>query len=340
LKIRVKSMALTGRQKAAMLLMSLDAATAAELVQGLDAEAVRELAVELAYLDAAGLRSSEKSAQVVQQFCRSLESEETFHLGSFLSEMLKNTVGGEQAGLIQTEIQGLLQKRDPFLPIRSADPHILALVLEGEHPQAAAVVLSELPARRSSEVMSLLGEGVRLSIIGRMTSCETVTAEARMRIAETICSRLDDMTSGGAGEGGAVRPEQALRKVAVILRNLGKEVREGLLGAIEEKDSDVAEKVGNLMIIWEDVAYVVDRSMQGALRGVDTKKLALALYKADEAIIEKIRSNISERAVATVDEEASLMSSPKSEDVEDAREEIVRVLREMNEKGELAFVEE
>ena len=254
--------------------------------------------------------------------------------------MLKNTVGGEQAGLIQTEIQGLLQKRDPFLPIRSADPHILALVLEGEHPQAAAVVLSELPARRSSEVMSLLGEGVRLSIIGRMTSCETVTAEARMRIAETICSRLDDMTSGGAGEGGAVRPEQALRKVAVILRNLGKEVREGLLGAIEEKDSDVAEKVGNLMIIWEDVAYVVDRSMQGALRGVDTKKLALALYKADEAIIEKIRSNISERAVATVDEEASLMSSPKSEDVEDAREEIVRVLREMNEKGELAFVEE
>ncbi len=333
-------MALTGRQKAAMLLMSLDAGTAAELVKGLDPEVVQELAVELAYLNAVGLRGSERSAEVVQQFCTSLQSEETFHFGNFLSEMLRSTVGGEQAGLIQTQIQGLLQKRDPFLPIRSADPQIMASVLAGEHPQAAAVVLSELPARKSSDVMGLLDDDVRLSIIGRMTGGEPVTAEARVRIAEMVCSRLDVAASGGAGEGGAARPEQALRKVAVILRNLGKEVREGLLGAIEEKDSDAAEDVRNLMIIWEDVPQVVDRSMQEALRGIDAKKLALALQKADEEIAEKIRSNISERAVATVDEESSLMSAPKGEDIEGAREEIVRVLREMNEKGELAFVEE
>ena len=333
-------MALTGRQKAAMLLMSLDAGTATELVKGLDPEVVQELAVELAYLNATGLRGSARSAEVVQQFCNSLRSEESFHFGNFLSEMLKNTVGGEQAGLIQAQIQGLLQKRDPFLPIRSADPQILASVLAGEHPQAAAVVLSELPAKKSSEVMGLLDEAVRLSIISRMTGGETVTAEARVRIAEMVCSSLDVATSGDAGDEGAARPEQSLRKVAVILRNIGKGIRDGLLGAIEEKDTDVAENVRNLMIIWEDIPQVVDRSMQDALRGIDAKKLAMALQKADEAIVKKIRSNISERAVATVDEEASLMSAPKSEDIEDAREEVVRILREMNEKGELAFIEE
>lgn len=333
-------MPLTGRQKAAMLLMSLDAGTAAELVKGLDPQVVQELAVELAYLNAAGLRSRERSAEVVQQFCKSLQNEETFHFGSFLSEVLKNTVGGEQAGLIQTQIQGLLQKRDPFLPIRSADPRVLASVLAGEHPQAAAVVLSELPARKSSEVMGLLGEEVRLRIIGRMTAGETVTAEAKVRIAEMVCSRLDVVTSGGASDGGAASPEQSLRKVAVILRNLGKEIREGLLGAIEEKNSDVAENVRNLMIIWEDIPQVVDRSMQEALRGIDAKRLAMALQKSDETIAEKIKSNISERAAATVEEEASLMSAPKREDISDAREEIVQVLREMNEKGELAFIEE
>ena len=333
-------MALTGRQKAAMLLMSLDAATAAELVKGLNPDVVRELAVELAYLDAAGLRSSERSAEVVQQFCKSLQGEETFHLDSFLSEMLKSTVGSEQAGQIQTQIQTLLQKRDPFLPIRSADPQIMASVLEGEHPQAAAVVLSELPAKKSSEVMGLLGEGVRLSTISRMTCSETVADEAKMRIAETVCKRLELMAAAGAGGGGAVGSGQSLRKVAVILRNLGKEVREGLLNAIEEKESDVAEMVANLMIIWEDVTQIVDRSIQEALRGVDAKKLALALHKADEDIANKIRSNISERAVATVDEEASLMSAPKKEEIEGAREEIVRALRELNEKGELAFLDE
>jgi flagellar motor switch protein FliG len=249
-------------------------------------------------------------------------------------------VGGEKAGQIQTEIQGMLQKRDPFLPIRSVDAQTMASVLETEHPQAAAVVLSELSPKKSSEVIGLLGDGVRVSTISRMTSGETVTAEAKVRIAEMVCRRLGDITAGGAGEMSAARPEESLRKVAVILRNLGKEVRDGLVSAITEKDADVAEMVGNLMIIWEDIPQVVDRSLQEALRGVDAKKLALALTKADEEIAEKIKSNISERAAATVDEEASLMSAPKKEDIEDARTDIVRVLREMNEKGELAFVEE
>jgi len=98
--------------------------------------------------------------------------------------------------------------------------------------------------------------------------------------------------------------------------------------------------VANLMIIWTDILHVTDRSLQGALRGIDAKKLALALRKTEEALAKKIRSNISERAVATVDEEISLMSDPKKEDVEEAREEIVKVLREMNKKGELTFIEE
>lgn len=335
-------MALTGKQKAAMLLMSLDAATAVELVRGLDAEVVQELVVELAYLDAAGFRSSKQSAEIARQFCNSLDAKkEGFHLNRFLNEVLKSTVGNEKAEHIQTQIQDLLHKRDPFISIRSVDPQTIASILESEHPQAAAVVLSELPAKKSSEVLGLLGEGIRLSAISRMTSSETVTTEARARIAETVCKRLEVMTAAGAGGGAlAARPEQSLRKVAVILRNLGKELRDGLLGAIQGKDDNAGKMVANLMIVWADIPQVADRSLQEALRGVDAQKLALALHKADETIAEKIRANISERAAAMVDEEASLMSAPKKEDVENAREEIVKALRDMNEKGELAFVEE
>ena len=333
-------MTLTGRQKAAMLLMSLDTATAAQMVKGFDAETVQELAVELAYLDAAGLQSSEARAEIIRQFCDSLENEETFHLGSFLSEMLNSTVGGERAGQIKTEIQDMLQKRDPFLPIRSVDAQTMASVLENEHPQAAAVVLSELSPKRSSEVIGLLGEGARINAINRMTSGESVTGEAKARIAEMVSRRLGDVVAGSACEMSAARPEKSLRRVAMILRNLGKEVRDGLLSAIAEQDEDAAKMVGKLMIGWDDIPKVTDRSLQDALRGIDANKLALALSRADEKMAQKIRSNISERAVAAVDEEASLMSSPRSKDVENAREEIVAALRDMDEKGELDFIEE
>ena len=335
-----KAMALAGKQKAAMLLMSLDAATAAELTKGLDSEAVQELAVELAYLDAAGLRTREQSAEIMQQFCSSLLAGEEFQLNKFLNDMLVNAVGREKSEQIQTQIRDLLNKRDPFISIRSVQPQSIASVLASEHPQAAAVVLSELSVKKSSTVLGLLSEDIRRNAINRMTSQDAVTAEARMRIAETICKRLEAMSSDKSDEFQAVQPEQSLRKVAVILRNLSQEIRDGLLEALTEKDAEAGEKVANLMIIWTDILHVTDRSLQGALRGIDAKRLALALRKTEEALAKKIRSNISERAVATVDEEISLMSDPKKEDVEEAREEIVKVLREMNKKGELTFIEE
>jgi flagellar motor switch protein FliG len=225
------------------------------------------------------------------------------------------------------------------MPIRSVDPKVLAKSLENEHPQAIGVVLAELDAKKSSEVLSLLGEGVRLSVISRMTSKETVGVEARLRIAKMVNDRLKAITGAAAAGTAAPAADQSLRKVAVILRNLVKEVRDGLLGAIREKDSSAADKVAELMIIWEDILFVTDKSLQQALRGVDAKKLALALTNADAAIKQKIRSNISERASAMVDEETSLMSSPKKEDIAAAREELVKTLREMNIKGELMFVE-
>lgn len=332
-------MALTGKQKAAMLLMSLDAATAAELLKDVDAEVVQELAVELAYLDASGMRDSRQNAEIARQFCNSLQVAEGFHLKAFLDTMLKTTVGNEKARQIQTQIGNLLQKRDPFMSIRSADLETLASVLENEHPQATAVVLSELPARKSSEVLSLLDEGVRLSVVSRMVNSDAVTAEAKTRIAEAICKRLGTFTAG-PGNGGQSRGEQPLRKVAIILRNLGKELRDGLLSAVQEKDSQAGEKVTDLMILWEDIPQVADKSLQEALRRIDPQKLAVALVRANEAIIEKIKSNISERALSAVDEETSLMSTPGRNDIEQARGEIIGALRQMNEIGELDFIEE
>lgn len=332
-------MALTGKQKAAMLLLSMDASTASELLKGVGADVVQEVAFELAYLDRSGYRNSKASVELAKNFCDSLRAGQTFHFESFLDQMLRSTVGNERASRIRGEIKDMLEKRDPFLPIRSVDAARLASVLESEHPQAVGVVLSQLEPKKSSEVLGLLGEGVRLSAINRMAGRETIGPEAKARIAQMVSKRLKAAAEAHEAAA-AAKPEQSLRKVAVILRNLGQELRDGLLSAIKKKDGEAGEKVAELMVVWEDIVAVSDRSLQQALRGLDAGKLALALFKADAELKEKIKSNISERAAAMMEEEASLMSSPKKEDVASAREEIVNTLREMNQKGELTFVEE
>ncbi len=366
-RLRDTKTVLTGKQKAAMLLMSLDSATAAELLKGVDAKMVQELAVELAHLDAAGFSRNRQSLKLARQFCNSLQTNRGFHLNGFLKEVLKSTVGDKKTEQIQTGIQELLYKDDPFISIRSRPPQTIASVLENEHPQTAAVVLSELPKEKNSEVLSFLDWGIRVSVVNRMSGCGAMSAEAKTRIAEVVCRRLEAIAAsvlscesnpqdtlrwnGCAGglsptlvaakaKAAAGQSEPSLRKLAVILRNLGKEIRDGLLGFIQRKDKRAGEMVADLMIVWKDIPQLADRSLQRALRRIDVKKLALALVKADNKLVQKIKYNISEPMAVVLNEQALLVSAYGKEDIEQAREEIVQVLREMNEKGELTFIEE
>ena len=326
-------MALSGKQKAAMLLMSLDTVTAAELLKGLGAEEIQEIAMELARIDASEQRDAKEQAKVAREFCNSLQQEQTqrFSVKTFLNEMLINVLGKDKTEQIQAEIRKATEKKDLFIEIRLARTDELVLALEGEHPQTIAVVLSELPPKKSQEVLSLLSEEARLKAVCKMTNPELVGSGVKQRMASTITKRLKSLK----GETLVEKPEQTLRKLAIVLSGLERELRDRLLDEIGKHDDETATMVRRLMITWEDIPSVANRSLQEALRTVDSSKLAVALYGADEDIVQKIRSNISERAMAMLDEETSLMQEPLEKEILDAREEVVRPLREANEEGKL-----
>jgi flagellar motor switch protein FliG len=326
-------MALSGKQKAAMLLMSLDTLTAVELLKGLDAEEIQEIAIELARIDASEQRDVKEQAKVAREFCNTLQQEQNqkFSVRTFLNEMLVNILDKEKVEQIQSQVKKATEKKDLFLDIRSAGTDELVLALEGEHPQTIAVVLSELAPKKSQEVLSLLNKETRLKAVCKMTNPEPMGSGVKQRMASTITKRLKSFK----GETLVERPEQTLRKLALVLSGLEKDMRDPMLDEIGKNDEETAAIVKRLMVTWEDITSVADRSLQEALRSVDSGKLALALYGADEDIVQKIRSNISDRVVSMLDEEISLMQEPLEKEVLDAREELVRPLREANAEGTL-----
>lgn len=324
---------LTGKQKAAMLLMSLDAATATELLKGLDVEEVQEIAMELARIDASEQRDAREQAKVAQEFFSSLQQKQTrkFSMKTFLNEILVSVLGKDSAEKIQSQVKKVTGGKDLFVDIRLASTDELVLALDGEHPQTIAVVLSELAPKKSQDVLSRLGEEARLKAVCRMTNPELVGSGVKQRMAFTVSERLKSLK----GETLAEKPEQTLRKLAIVLSGLEKDLRDQLLDELNKHDEETSTMVKRLMITWEDIPSIADRSMQEALRAVEPGKLAVALYGADEDIMQKIRSNISERAAAMLDEEISLMQEPLEKEVLDAREEVVGPLRDANEQGTL-----
>lgn len=326
-------MALSGKQKAAMLLMSLDTMTAAELLRGLPADDIEEIAMELARIDASEQHDLREQARVTREFYNLLQQKQAqrFSVRAFLSEMLVSILDKDKANQIQSQIRETIEKKDLFADIRQAGTDELVLALEGEHPQTIAVVLSELAPKKSQEVLSLLKEEARLKAVCKMTNPELVGNRVKQQIASTITQRLKSLK----GETLVERPEQTLRKLAIVLSGLEREMRNQMVDEIAKQDEETATMVRRLMITWEDIPSVADRSLQEALRTVNASKLAVALHGADEEIVQKIRSNISERALATLDEEISLMQEPLEKEVLDAREEVVKPLRDANEEGKL-----
>jgi flagellar motor switch protein FliG len=326
-------MALSGKQKAAMLLMSLDTMTAAELLRGLPADDIEEIALELARIDASEQHDLREQARVTREFYNLLQQKQAqrFSVRAFLSEMLVSILDKDRANQIQSQIRETIEKKDLFVDIRQAGTDELVLALEGEHPQTIAVVLSELAPKKSQEVLSLLKEEARLKAVCKMTNPELVGNRVKQQIASTITQRLKSLK----GETLVERPEQTLRKLAIVLSGLEREMRNQMVDEIARQDEETATMVRRLMITWEDIPSVADRSLQEALRTVNAGKLAVALHGADEEIVQKIRSNISERALATLDEEVSLMQEPLEKEVLDAREEVVKPLRDANEEGKL-----
>lgn len=329
-----------GIRKAALLLMGLDPATAAELLKSASPEIVTQIAAELAYLQSAEGKSAaaEKSAQ---EFFGLLGGGREAPAGEqFLRQMLKNALGEERSRQVLGQVNDLLQTRDPFRPVRSAEVADIAQALSGESAQVAAIVLMELQPAKSAALLPLLDEDVQPQAVRSMTTEQAVLPEAKQTVAAAVSERLEALRapSGEPAPAAAEGIQQAkLRKVAVLLRNLKTELRDSLLSGITEQNSETGELVRSLMVLWEDLVVVADRSLQEGLRTVDSGKLALALCEADAALINKIRANISDRAAALLDEEASLLSSPKPEEIEEARQAVLAGLREMNAKGELEF---
>jgi flagellar motor switch protein FliG len=328
-----------GRQRAVMLLLSLDVATATELLKGLPAGEIEEIGIELARLEGSGQRDSKEETRIAHEFYQLVQkgASQRASVRTFLNEIFSTVLGEEKAEEIRCKVRKATEKKDLFAPIRTAKTDELVLALEGEHPQTIAVVLGELAPKKSQEVLSLLSDEVRPKVVCKMTSQESLGGGVRERMATMISARLKSFE----GETLLERPErreQALSKLAILLGGLERELRDQLLEELKKHDEETSKKVRNLMVTWEDIPSIADRSLQEALRSVEASKLAVALHGANEEVVEKIRSNISERVAASLDEEISLMQEPLPKEILEAREEVVDPLRNANEEGKLRFV--
>ena len=326
-------MALTGRQKVAAFLLSLDTQTASAVLAKFNEAEIDEISRAMI-----ALRTLEHSVieEVHKEFVEMVRRNEEFIPDTRpLAEKLINTAVGEEKGravLGQSDEAG--PRRKPFESLVRADARQVAELLKVEHPQTIAVVLSHLTPQMAGKILSRLPEELHTDVVIRMTQLVSAQGE--------LLSRLDEVVSGKVQSaepkaGGNVAEEVRNKMVAEILNVVGKSIRRKALDEIGKNAPERAKEIENLMFVFEDFVQIDDRSIRKIVMEVDNDTLALSLKTASEELKNKFLKNLSKRASQMVLETLESLGPRPLSEVENAQHEIMRVAHGLDEQGEITM---
>ena len=318
---------MSGYDKAAVLMLSLNEDDAASIFRHLEPKQVQRLGMAMASMSDF---SNEKVTAVQRLFINDIQKYSNIGVGSedFVRKALVAALGEDKAGnLVEQIIMGSGARGLDSL--KWMDARQVATIIQNEHPQIQTIVLSYLEPEQSAEILSQFPEPVRLDLIMRIANLEEVQPAALQELNEIMEKQFAGSASTQAAKMGG------LKAAASIMNYLDTNIEGQLMDAIRENDEEMSQQIQDLMFVFKNLIDVDDRGIQTLLREVSGDLLTKALKGADDNLKEKIFKNMSKRAADTLREDLSTMSPMRISDVEAAQKEILTIARRLADSGEI-----
>jgi flagellar motor switch protein FliG len=319
----------SGPQKAAILLLSLGERISSRVLKNLPLTQAKQVVQAMSEL---GAISAEVADRVVEESYQKLRDGRLSLKGDldFVRKVAEAAFDPKQVqGLLRFLSGDALSLEDSLNTIRFADPLVVAQLIEKEHPQTVAVLLSLLDPDRASAVIRSLPADLRRESTLRLAMMERVSQPVRNRLIATVAeqltqhSRPDSHLMGGA------------RKAAEILNQMEQDSSLRTLEEIEEQDDELAVSIRELMFVFDDLLRLSRTDMRMLLSNLDKKDLAQALKGTSPEMKEHFWTNLSQRAGEMLKEDMDALGPMRMKDVESARQRILETVRDLEASGEI-----
>jgi flagellar motor switch protein FliG len=327
---RVATGTLSGRRKAAILLVSLGSKGAADVFKHLPNEMIEQLTVEMAKMQAV---EPEYASSVMQEMVDTAYARGYIAEGGlrFAREVLEHSVGAQRAGEILNRLSVIIEQT-PFEFLRNTPADQIAAFLRNEHPQTVAMVVAQLPnTALAAKVMELLEPELQADVAMRIAMMGQTSPDVVKEVALVMERKLETVLQREWAAAGGVR------SLAAILNAANRSTERNILEHLGNENDEVANEVRSLLFVFEDILKLDDRSIQMVLREVDSKDLGLAMRGASTEVQSKILDNMSQRGAEMLREEMEYMPPQRRRVVEEAQTKIVGVVRKLEDSGELVI---
>jgi len=326
-KGQMQQQVLTGRQKAAILLITLGPEVSAQVFKHLRDEEIEQLTLEIA--NVRKVDPAEKDA-IMAEFHQIAVAQEFLTQGgiNYAKEILEKALGAGKAMDIINRLTATLQVR-PFDFARKADAGQILNFIQNENAQTIALVLSYLHAEQASIILSSLPQEKQADVAKRIALMDSTSPEVISQVERVLEQKLSatvtqDYTSAGG-----------IEAIVQILNGVDRGTERTILDSLEIQDPELAEEIKKRMFVFEDIVNLDNRSIQRIIRDIENADLQLALKVASEEVREAIFRNMSKRMADSFKEEMEFMGPVRLRDVEEAQTRIVATVRRLEEAGEI-----
>ena len=321
-----------GVEDVAILLMSLDADEAAEIMQHLGPKQVQLLGSAMANIKNV---TKERYNGVLSTFFDKVDQQTSIGVSSneYIKSVLVKALGEEKASTVLDKIfvDGVGGNNRGLETLKWLEPRGVVDIIKNEHPQIMSLIISYLDPEQSAEVLKYFDERTRVDLIMRIASQESVQPVVFKELNYILEKVFQGTAISASKEVGGV-------KVAANIMNfVDTSSEQKIMASINDKDTDMATKIQDLMFVFDDLYDVDDRGMQTILREVNNESLLLALKGCDDKMKEKIFTNMSQRAAELLKDDLEAKGPVRLSEVEGAQKEILVIARRLADDGQIAL---
>ena len=314
-------------EQAAILLMTLGEGDAAEVLKHMGPKEVQRVGAAMSKLSNI---EQDQVHTVLANFMEQVRHLTGLGVGAdnYIRNMLVTALGEDKAnGLIDRILLG--GNTTGLDTLKWMESRSVADIIRNEHPQIQAIVIAYLDPDQAAEILAFFPDPVRLDIMLRLSSLDTVQPSALQELNDI----LEKQFSGSAAS--QTTTMGGFKCAAEIVNNLDSGVANELMEAIKEVDEEVGNQIQDLMFVFDNLREVDDRGIQALLREVSTELLIVALKGADTDLQEKIFTNMSSRAAELLRDDLEAKGPVRVSEVEAAQKEILVIARRLADAGEI-----
>jgi len=319
---------ISGKEKAAILLISLGPEKSAQIFKFLKEEEIEALTLEIANIST--VLPDVKEA-VIEEFYQICVAQQYIAEGGivYAKQILERALGEAKAYEVISKLTVSLQVR-PFDFVRKTDATQVLNFIQNEHPQTIAMILSYLKPKQAAEILSELSPDKQSDVTRRIALMDRTSPDIIKEVERTLEKKLSAlMTEDFTTVGG-------IDSVVEILTNVDRGTEKHILETLETEDAELTDEIKKKMFVFEDIVTLDNRSIQRVLREVtDNRELAIALKGAKAEVQDVIYANLSKRLGAMIKEDMDFMGPVRRSDSEEAQQKIVNIIRRLQDTGEI-----